>query len=138
MASAPAPSFDFDPADLITTDNYGVQGQPHSVWNQLREHSPVHYVETDSHPPFYAITRHADIMNISNKPHIFSNSEGPFLMDKMQAAARMMDAENRPPMRTIIEMDPPEHRDYRKVASGFFTPRSIHRLDEIVADLIPT
>ena len=33
---------------------------------------------------------------------------------------------------TIIEMDPPEHRDFRKVASGFFTPRSIHRLDEIV------
>ena len=134
MASAPVPSLDFDPADLITTANYGVNGQPHSVWNQLREHAPVHYVETDSHPPFYAITRHADIMNISNKPHIFSNSEGPFLMDKMQTAARMMDAENRPPMRTIIEMDPPEHRDYRKVASGFFTPRSIHRLDEIVAE----
>jgi len=37
-------------------------------------------------------------------------------------------------MRTIIEMDPPEHRDFRKVASGFFTPRSIHRLDEIVAE----
>jgi cytochrome P450 len=28
-------------------------------------------------------------------------------------------------MRTIIETDPPEHRTIRKVASGFFTPRSI-------------
>ena len=37
-------------------------------------------------------------------------------------------------MRTIIEMDPPEHRDFRKVASGFFTPRSIRRLDGIVAE----
>ncbi|MGY8804793.1 MAG: cytochrome P450, partial [bacterium] len=37
-------------------------------------------------------------------------------------------------MRTIIEMDPPEHRDFRKVASGFFTPRSIHQLDEIVTE----
>jgi cytochrome P450 len=35
-------------------------------------------------------------------------------------------------MLTIIEMDPPEHRTIRKVASGFFTPRSIGRLDEIV------
>ena len=35
-------------------------------------------------------------------------------------------------MRTIITMDPPEHRDFRKVASGFFTPRGISRLDEIV------
>jgi cytochrome P450 len=35
-------------------------------------------------------------------------------------------------MRTVIEMDPPEHRIYRKLASGFFTPRGIDRLDEIV------
>jgi cytochrome P450 len=37
-------------------------------------------------------------------------------------------------MRTIIEMDPPEHRDFRGVARGFFTPRSIRRLDEIVSE----
>jgi cytochrome P450 len=37
-------------------------------------------------------------------------------------------------MRTIIEMDPPEHRDFRNVAMGFFTPRSIRRLDEIVSE----
>ena len=134
MASAPVPTLDIDPHDLITPANYGVAGQPHEVWTQLRAHSPVHYVETDTHPPFYAITRHADIMSISCKPDIFSNSEGPFLMDKVQTLQRMDAPENRPPMRTIIEMDPPEHRDYRKVASGFFTPRSIHRLDEIVAE----
>ena len=37
-------------------------------------------------------------------------------------------------MRTIITMDPPEHRDYRKVASGYFTPRGVTNLDEIVRD----
>ena len=29
-------------------------------------------------------------------------------------------------------MDPPEHRSYRKVASGYFTPRGVTNLDEIV------
>ena len=127
-------SLDFDPHDLITPRNYGVDGQPHDIWTALRRESPVHYVETDTHPPFYAITRHADIMDISNKPNIFSNSEGPFLMDKEMTARRAARPEDFGQMRTIIEMDPPEHREYRKVASGFFTPRSIHRLDEIVAD----
>jgi cytochrome P450 len=37
-------------------------------------------------------------------------------------------------MKTIIEMDPPEHRDFRKVASGFFTPRNIQRLDGVVTE----
>lgn len=126
-------ALDFDPNDLITPNNYGVNGQPHEVWTKLRLEAPVQYVEPDTHPPFYAITKHADIMAISNKPEIFSNLAGPMLLDNRQLHAREEgDAFGR--MRTIIEMDPPEHRDFRKVASGFFTPRSIHRLDEIVAE----
>ena len=46
---------DFNPHDLITTRNYGVTGQPHDIWTQLRRESPVHYVETESHPPFYCL-----------------------------------------------------------------------------------
>jgi cytochrome P450 len=134
MSSASISPIDFDPDDLITPSNYGVEGQPHAIWSQLREHSPVHRVESSSHPPFYAITRHADIMHISNKPHLFSNREGPMLLDNKVLDRRETNPEEFGAMRTIIEMDPPEHRDFRKVASGFFTPRSIHRLDEIVAE----
>jgi len=126
-------ALDFDPNDLITPNNYGVHGQPHDVWTKLRSEAPVQYVEPDTHPPFYAITKHADIMAISNKPEIFSNLAGPMLLDNRQLHARE-EGEAFGRMRTIIEMDPPEHRDFRKVASGFFTPRSIHRLDEIVAE----
>ena len=126
-------SLDFDPNDLITPNNYGVHGQPHDVWTQLRREAPVHRIEADSHPPFYAVTKHADIMGISNKPDIFSNLEGPMLLNHEQLANREVD-QAFGQMRTIIEMDPPEHREFRKVASGFFTPRSIHRLDEIVEE----
>ena len=125
---------DFDPDDLITPSNYGLSGQPHEIWSQLRKHSPVHRIESSSHPPFYAITRHADIMNISNKPNVFSNGEGPMMLDKPTTARRDANPDEFGQMRTIIEMDPPEHREFRKVASGFFTPRSIHRLDEIVSE----
>ncbi len=127
-------SLDFDPQDLITPKNYGVAGQPHEAWTQLRKHAPIWQCETDDHPPFYAITRHADIMEISNKPNIFSNSEGPVMLSNEQLKRRLNEAAGFSGMRTIIEMDPPEHRDFRKVASGFFTPRSIHRLDDIVTE----
>jgi len=38
-------------------------------------------------------------------------------------------------MRTIIEMDPPDHRKYRAVASKFFTPRSLGAWDPIVEEM---
>jgi cytochrome P450 len=37
-------------------------------------------------------------------------------------------------IRTIINMDPPDHRKYRKLASPYFTPRAINRLDGLVRD----
>lgn len=127
-------ALDFDPNDLIVPRNYGVSGQPHAIWSQLRKEAPTYRCETETYEPFYCITRHADIMEISNQPDIFSNIEGPMLLDRAQLQRQKDDPSSFGTMKTIIEMDPPEHRDFRKVASGFFTPRSIHRLDEIVAE----
>ncbi len=124
---------EIDPNDLIQPTRYGEAGQPHDVWTQLRRHSPVHRCEPDDYEHFWAITRHADIMDISGKPETFSNLHGPILLTEQQLRDREGREGGFANMKTIIEMDPPEHRDFRKVASGFFTPRSIRRLDEIVA-----
>lgn len=123
-----------DPYDLIAPKNYGLKGVPHDLWTQLREQSPVHRCEFGGDfEDFWAITRHADIMEISNKPNLFSNLQGPMVLSRVQRIQMEKRAESpMGQMRTIIEMDPPEHRDFRKVASGFFTPRSIQRLDQIV------
>jgi cytochrome P450 len=125
---------DFSPDDLIASKNYGVSGQPHAAWTWLRKNAPLWRCESSEYPPFYAVTRHADIVKISSKPGIFSNSKGPTLISFEQEARRVADSTAFGNMRTIIEMDPPEHRDFRKVASAFFTPRSIHRLDDIVTE----
>jgi cytochrome P450 len=129
MSDAPHPN------ELIIPRSYGVGGQPHDAWTWLRNNAPVYRCEPDDHEPFWAITRHADIMKISSRPEVFSNREGPVLLTHEQLADREYRGDGAfGKMRTIIEMDPPEHRTFRKVASGFFTPRSIERLDEIVAE----
>jgi cytochrome P450 len=125
-----------DPHDLIRPKNYGSKGVPHAAWTLLRRESPVHRCEFGGDfEDFWAITRHADIIDISGKPHLFSNREGPMILSRQQKiqVARRNESPMRQ-MRTIIEMDPPEHRDFRRVASGFFTPRSIRRLDAIVTE----
>ena len=125
-----------DPHDLIAPSHYGTRGVPHDVWTRLREESPVHRCEFGGDfEDFWAITKHADIVDISGKPQLFSNREGPMILSRLQQAqAAKRAASPMGKMRTIIEMDPPEHRELRKVASGFFTPRSIRRLDEIVTE----
>jgi cytochrome P450 len=125
-----------DPYDLIAPKHYGTRGVPHEAWTRLRAESPVHRCEFGGDfEDFWAITKHADIIDISSKPELFSNRAGPMLLSRAQQIQVARRAEGpMGKMLTIIEMDPPEHRDFRKVASGFFTPRAIERLDEIVAE----
>ena len=127
-------SLEIDPRELIIPKNYGVEGQPHDLWSRLREQSKLYHCSSGALEDFWALPRHADIMDISGKPEIFSNTRGPTLLNPEQHEALVVNRDRGAfgMMKTIIEMDPPEHRDFRRVASGFFTPRSIHRLDEIV------
>ncbi len=120
-----------DGLDLISSARYGAAGPPHEQWRQLRS-QPLRYFEPTDYEPFWAVTRHADIMEISGRPDDFCNGEGIVLLTDEQAYRR--DNPTIPMvMKTIIEMDPPDHRIFRKVASGYFTPRGIERLDEIVS-----
>jgi cytochrome P450 len=121
-----------DGLDLISSARYGEAGPPHERWRDLRSR-PLTYFEPDGYEPFWAVTRHADITEISSRPEDFCNGRGIVLLTEEQAHRRD-NAKVPMVMKTIIEMDPPDHRVFRKVASGYFTPRGIRRLDEIVEE----
>lgn len=125
---------DIDPLDLVGAASYGRSGVPHESWRRLRAEAPVHFFEPDGYESFWAITKHADIVDIASKPEVWCNSRGIVVLNDQQIAANASGESPLRQMRTIIEMDPPEHRLYRKIASGFFTPKGIDRLDEIVTE----
>jgi cytochrome P450 len=120
-----------DGTELVDPGFYGENGAPHEIWTQLRRESPVHHCAPPGYEPFWAITRHADICQISKQPDIYLNAPGVVVMNDDQMRGRAS-GEGLAAMRTIIEMDPPDHRSFRKVASPWFTPRAVNRVDEAV------
>ena len=119
-----------DPAHLVEPRSYMERGYPHAEWKQLRREAPVAFLEPESWQSFWAITKHADIIEVSKQPEIFLNAPGMTLVREEQA--RRQREGGFMVMRTIINMDQPDHRKYRKVTSPWFTPRGLKRLDEIV------
>ena len=121
--------------DLINASAYGQNGVPHELWTHLRKESPVYWYAQRGPTPFWAITKHEDIMEVSSQPDIFSNEAGGIIVLNEAQIQSFIEGGSGSPlaqMKTIITMDPPEHRSYRKVASGYFTPRGFTNLDEIV------
>jgi cytochrome P450 len=122
---------DIDGLDLIDPHSYAEKGYPHDTWARLRRESPVHRCEPPDYPPFWAVTKHADIAEVSKQPDVFLNAPGIVILPKKETVLRDGAFAD---MRTIIEMDPPAHRKFRRVASPWFTPNSLRRLDAAVAE----
>jgi cytochrome P450 len=120
-----------DGRELISNHAYAQKGVPHDLWTRLRAEAPVHHCHTQGFEPFWAITRHADICEISKQPDKFSSVPGIALIHESQQAL-LEENQGFGAMRQIINMDPPEHREYRKIASPIFTPRAIKALDAAI------
>jgi cytochrome P450 len=113
---------------LVDPSGYAEHGYPHDEWSALRREAPLAYFDPPGWPAFWAVTKHADIVEISKQPDVFLNGPGMTLMRERP------EGEEPQELKTIIHMDPPEHRQYRKVATPFFTPRALGKLDRLVAE----
>ena len=122
-----------DGNDLLDPQRYATHGYPHEIWKRLRRESAVHWCEPTELVPFWAITKHAHISEISKQPDAFISGKG-IVPATREIAERVARGERGPfdMMQTIITMDPPKHRKYRKVASPWFTPQALGRIDAVV------
>jgi len=115
--------------ELIHPDYYGEHGPPFAIWDRLRAESPVHRCEVDDVENFWAVTRQEDIKYISKTPELFLSEPGITLIP----TDRVLDEnEGLGAMRVVINTDPPVHRDLRKVASPFLTPRSLQAMQSVI------
>lgn len=102
----------------------------HAALAQLRATAPVSWVEVPDYKPFWAITKHADIMHIERENMLFTNWPRPVLTtaegDELQAAAGV---------RTLIHLDDPQHRVVRAIGSDWFRPKAMRALKMRVDEL---
>ncbi len=125
-----AQALSVDTLDIITPDHYAKNGYPHREWTLLRSEAPVYWYDRPNVEPFWAITKHADIVTIGRQPKIFLN--GPRLLVITRDLV-IPGGENL--FRHLLNMDPPEHGRYRDLVNRRFTPRAVRKLEAEVAEI---
>jgi cytochrome P450 len=122
-----------DGFDLISPAAYAEHGVPHEQWSELRRSDRLHFCNPPGFDSFYPIVRHEHICEISKQPDLFLSRFGIVLESEEQKIA-LNTEQGFGSVRVIIGMDPPEHRDYRKVAVPWFTPRAIEKVEPVVKE----
>jgi cytochrome P450 len=108
---------------FATPKAYADEPKLHAALTHLRTNAPVSWVEVPSYEPFWAITKHADIMDVERANDVFTNYPRPVLVtaedDARQAAVGV---------RTLIHMDDPQHRGVRAIGADWFRPKAMRAL----------
>jgi cytochrome P450 len=108
-------------ADIVEPDVY-VNGVPHATFKRLRDEDPVSWWAEKDGSGFWAVTRYDDILTASHNARIFSSARGIRLEE--------MSEEELHARRTMMEMDPPGHTNYRRMVQPPFTYREVSAVEE--------
>jgi cytochrome P450 len=115
--------------------SYADEARLHAALTHLRTHAPVSLVDCPPYRPFWAITKHADIVEIERANDLFINAPRPLLAtaDADDFAQEQLDAGMG--LRTLIHMDDPQHRVVRAIGADWFRPKAMRalkvRIDEL-------
>jgi cytochrome P450 len=116
---------------FVTPSAYADEALFHRACAVLRRESPIHRVEADGFPTFWAITRHRDVYDIARNNELWRNEPRAVLQPLDREAFQRQQGE----LKTLIHLDDPRHRELRSLTIDWFKPRSLARLDDRLAEL---
>ena len=121
-----------DPRGLIfiTPEAFADMEGWHATAAELRREAPILRVEAEGWQPFWAVTRHADVLEVSRRSDLFWNTEksapGPDLQyDMMQALGVELP-------RTLVHLHGDVHNQLRQVTNDWFKPAAVKHLQPAI------
>lgn len=129
------PTIDDAAKVLADPTAYADNDRLHTALTHLRATEPVTWVDYKPYRPFWAITKHADIMAIERANDLFLSAPRSLLATAQADDYMNAQLEAGTGLRTLIHMDDPHHRKVRAIGADWFRPKAMRdlkiRVDEL-------
>jgi cytochrome P450 len=122
------PTMDDAAKVLADPTAYADDARLHAALTHLRANNPVAWVDNPPYRPFWAITKHADIMAIERDNNLFLSEPRPLLTTAEADDFAKQQLEAGTGLRTLIHMDDPHHRKVRAIGADWFRPKAMRDL----------
>lgn len=130
--ASPSTPIATDPRGLIfiTPEAFADMDSWHATAAELRAEAPVLRVEAEGWTPFWAVTRHADVFEVSRRSDLYWNTErsapGPdFTYEMLEAFGIELP-------RTLVHLHGEVHQKYRQVTNDWFKPAAVKGLQPAI------
>jgi cytochrome P450 len=124
-------------ADTIVDPKAYADGRIYESYAWLRANNPLGVAQPAGYDPFWVVTRHADILEISRQNDLFHSGDRATTITNRAAGDRIRKLTGGSPhlVRSLVQMDAPDHPKYRALTQAWFMPRNIGGLDERIRNI---
>lgn len=112
---------------MVSPKAYATQSRLLDGFRWLRRHNRLGLVEAEGFDPFWAVTTHADIVDIGRRPDLFNNGSRSTALVPRAAddLARSVTGGSPHLIRTLLQMDGQVHARYRQITQSWFARQSV-------------
>jgi cytochrome P450 len=122
---------------IVTPTAYAEDAPVHEAFRWIRANAPLAKAKLEGIYPFWVVSRHADILEVSRQNDLFHSGDMPttFTSIKGDEGVRALTGGSPHLLRTLVQMDAPDHPKYRVLTQSWFLPQNIRRLEERIREI---
>ena len=132
-----APQLPADVAKALTDPKaYGEWNGLHEKFAWARANAPLAVAEVPDYDPFWAVTRHADIMEVSRNNKLYASGarQTTLTMKAIDALVRTQTPDGHL-IKSLVQMDAPDHMKYRLLTQTWFMPKNLRILEDRIREI---
>ena len=129
------------PKDLAETivDPRAYQDRRRSdeAFTRLRAESPLAVAQPDGFDPFWVVTRFDDIQAVEKQNELFHNGDRSTVVTTIEADRKVRQMMGGSPhlVRSLVQMDNPDHFAYRRLTQAWFLPQNLRGLEARIREI---
>ncbi|MER6737733.1 cytochrome P450 [Streptomyces puniciscabiei] len=127
LTPGPGRDIDLDRVDLFDLDLY-TSGDPHPVWDVMRDRAPLHHQVLPDGREFWSVTRYEDVCRVLGDHREFTSERGttPTHVGVDDPAAGKL----------LTSTDPPRHTEVRRPLGAKLTARAVKSWEDSIRGTI--
>ncbi|WP_343698674.1 cytochrome P450 [Caulobacter sp.] len=123
--------------DIVDPAAYADGDRVDRAFTWLRREAPLDVAQPEGFDPFWVVTRHADILEVERQNELFHNGDRATVLTTIEADQKVREMMGGSPhlVRSLVQMDNPDHFAYRRVTQPSLMPQNLRALEARIREI---
>jgi hypothetical protein len=122
--------------DVIDPKAHGDEARFHAALSWLRANQPLGRAEVEGFDPFWIVSKHADILEISRQNELFHSGDLAAVLTTAAIDRKVRERTGSPHLvRSLVQMDAPDHPKYRALTLSWFAPSNVRKREAAIREI---